>query len=291
MSTKQERFRGPDIGKLRALTEVPAGDTLNGPWSTKATRRTESQMGEVRRAIRQVLEDEHPLTARQVFYRLVVRGDIEKSEGEYKKTVIRLLTELRMASIAPAIGWGLSRYQSTHVPFDWIIDESRGIEETQTFDNVAEALDHAARHYRRNALRELASEHVEIWIEKEGLASIVWDVASDYDVPVVPTKGFQSLSKLYEAFERINAAYDAGARSCVLYQFGDHDPSGVLIPKAIENRLTEFCERFERPLPDIQRVALTEEQIAQYRLPSRPTKQEGNAHAANSTAIAPKSRR
>jgi hypothetical protein len=252
--------------------------TLNRPRSTKATRRTEADMWRVRRAITEVLEDEHPLTARQVFYRLVVRGDIEKTEGEYKQTVIRLLTDMRMASITPA---ALDGFPVNCTQFDWIIDESRGIHETQTFDSTNEALTHAANFYRRNALRELSSDYIEIWIEKEGLAGIVWKVASEYDVPVIPTKGFQSVTKLHEALERISAAYDAGAQSCVFYQFGDHDPSGVFIPEAIENRMAEFCQRYDCPLPEIVRVALTKEQIERYGLPSRPTKKEGNNHAKN----------
>ena len=254
---------------------------VNGPRSIKTTRRTDSDISKVKRAIKEVLQAEHPLTVRQVFYRLVVRGDIEKSENEYKKTVIRLLTEMRMKSTMWAAARGLS--DGHFIPFDWIIDESRTCLETQTFDNIAEALEHAAQYYRRNALREISSEHIEIWIEKEGLGAIVYDVASDYDVPVIPTKGFQSLTKLYDAFERIREAHDAGKRSCIIYQFGDHDPSGVLIPEAIKSRLVEFCNRAGLPLPDIQRVALTEEQIARYRLPSRPTKQQGNTHAKNFT--------
>jgi hypothetical protein len=233
-------------------------------------------MDRMRRAIREVLENEHPLTARQVFYRLVVRGDIEKTENEYKTTVIRLLTEMRM--------WSLQYIDEEEspagtIPFDWIIDESRGTKETQTFDGIADALAYAARYYRRNALQEIASDYIEVWIEKEGLAGIVWDVASDYDVPVVPTKGFQSLTKLYDAFERIRAAYDDGKERAILYQFGDYDPSGVLIPAAIESRMLEFCERHDCPLPEIVRVALTKEQIERYRLPSRPTKKDGNKHA------------
>jgi hypothetical protein len=235
----------------------------------------------VRRAIKAVLEDEHPLTARQVFYRLVVRGIIEKTEGEYDRTVIRLLTELRMASISSAAAAGLARHQETYVPFDWIIDESREILETQTFNNITEALEHAAKYYRRNALRELSPDHIEIWVEKEGLGGVVWDVASEYDVPVVPTKGFQSLTKLNDAFERIRDAHEAGKRHCILYQFGDHDPSGVIIPKVIKNRLVEFCERSDCPMPVVERAALTKEQVERYQLQSlsHKTKREGNTHA------------
>jgi len=64
-----------------------------------------------------------------------------------------------------------------------------------------------------------------------------------------------------------------------IYQFGDHDPSGVLIPQTIKRRLNEFCEKFDCPAPLFERVALTEEQIEEFNLPTRPTKREGNKHA------------
>jgi hypothetical protein len=57
------------------------------------------------------------------------------------------------------------------------------------------------------------------------------------------------------------------------------DPSGVLIPQTIERRLTELCERLDCPPPAFERVALTKEQIAEFDLPTRPTKREGNRHA------------
>jgi len=53
----------------------------------------------------------------------------------------------------------------------------------------------------------------------------------------------------------------------------------VLIPKTIQRRLIELCEKFDCPGPLLERVALTEEQIEQFNLPTRPTKREGNRHA------------
>jgi len=41
------------------------------------------------------------MTVRQVFYQLVVRDVIEKTEQAYKGTVIRLLTDMRMSGVIP----------------------------------------------------------------------------------------------------------------------------------------------------------------------------------------------
>jgi hypothetical protein len=55
----------------------------------------------------------------------------------------------------------------------------------------------------------------------------------------------------------------------------------VLIPDTIERRLNELCEKFDCSPPIVRRIALTEEQIVRYNLPTRPTKREGNTHASN----------
>ena len=50
------------------------------------------------------------MTCRQVFYRAVTSGVIGKTEGEYKQTIIRLLTEMR---------------KSKELPWQWLADNTR----------------------------------------------------------------------------------------------------------------------------------------------------------------------
>src|SRR6516162_1457218 len=136
-------------------------------------RRGSDEIETIRVAIDAILTDDYPQTVRQVFYQLVTRGTIEKTEKEYQGVVIRLLSEMRLDG---------------RIPWDWIVDESRRTRITQTFDNISDALQDTAKFYRRSALRE-CSDYLEIWSEKEALAGIIYDVASDYDVPVVVSKG------------------------------------------------------------------------------------------------------
>jgi hypothetical protein len=213
-------------------------------------------------AIDAILTDDYPQTVRQVFYQLVTRGTIEKTEKEYQGVVIRLLSEMRLDG---------------RIPWDWIVDESRRTRITQTFDNISDALQDTAKFYRRSALRE-CSDYLEIWSEKEALAGIIYDVASDYDVPVVVSKGMPSLTQVFGSFLNIKHAGRAGKNSYI-YQFGDHDPTGCLIPKSIEARLCEFCDEHGIDPPVVERIALTEEQVERHRLPTRPTKRDGNTHA------------
>jgi hypothetical protein len=149
--------------------------------SIKRDRRTKAEIDDIKAAIVAALKGNHPMTVRQVFYRLVVQKVIEKTEKEYQQTVIRLLTEMRL---------------SGRIRFDWIVDESRPRIVNRTYDSIADAARDTARFYRRNALRE-CSDYVEIWCEKQALAGVIGDAAEEYDVPVLISKGMPSLTQLY----------------------------------------------------------------------------------------------
>jgi hypothetical protein len=228
----------------------------------RRSRRTRIEIDDIKEAIVGVIRSCPPMTVRQVFYQLVSRGAVEKTEKEYQQTVIRLMAEMRLAG---------------ELPFDWIIDESRRRQVTQTYDNITEALEDTAKFYRRSALRD-ADDYIEIWCEKDALSGVLWDVTSDYDVPLMVSRGMSSLTFLHGSALAIRHAARQGKQSYI-YQFGYHDPSGVLIPQSIKRRLNEMCERLDCPPPHVERIALTEAHIAEFNLPTRPTKRDGNRHA------------
>jgi len=202
----------------------------------KRARRTRADIEAIRREIVSVLTDHHPMSVRQVYYQLVVRGAIEKTEDQYQSTVIRLLTEMRLDDT---------------IPFQWITDDSRRRVEYCTHDSLKRAVDDCARYYRRNALNE-CPDYIEIWTEKEALVGFIHDAAGEYDVPVIPTKGMPSITQLYRTAVQIKHADDAG-KVTFIYQFGDHDPTGVIIPETIERRLEEFCDKLECEYPTHRR--------------------------------------
>ena len=82
-------------------------------------------MDGIRGAILEVLSGYHPMTVRQVFYQLVSRGAVAKTEQEYKGTVVRLLTEMRWAR---------------DIPFGWIADNTRWMRKPRTYSSVEDAL-------------------------------------------------------------------------------------------------------------------------------------------------------
>ena len=63
-----------------------------------------------------------------------------------------------------------------------------------------------------------------------------------------------------------------------IYQLGDHDPSGVSAWEHIQTRLREFVN--DDIVLEFERLAVTPEQIDEYDLPTRPTKQT-DTRAAN----------
>jgi hypothetical protein len=219
-------------------------------------------MARIRKSILEIIREDPPMTVRQTFYQLVARGVIEKTEGEYQDSVIRLMTDMRLDG---------------KLPFAWVVDETRRVRLTETYDSITEALEQTAQFYRRSALKQ-SPDYVEIWCEKDALAGVLWEVTSEYDVPLMVSRGMPSLTFLHGSAQEIYRAAEQGKQSYI-YQFGDHDPSGVLIPQTIERRLTEMCERFDCPAPIVERAALTEEQIEEFNLPTRPTKRRGNSHA------------
>jgi hypothetical protein len=187
---------------------------------------------------------------RQVFYALTVRGAIAKSEGEYKRTVARLLGEMREAG---------------EIPFSTIADNTRWQRRPSTFTGIEACLKSTSEFYRRD-LWAAMPVHVEIWVEKDALAGVIMEETEPYDVPLMVARGYASLSFLHSAAMAIRAK----GKPAYIYHFGDHDPSGVDAARDIEAKLRRYAPEaeihFERP-------AVTREQIEQWNLSTRPTKQ------------------
>src|SRR5690606_17343755 len=106
---------------------------------------------------------------------------------------------------------------------------------------------------------------VEIWLEKEALAGVLFDVTAEWDVPLMVTRGYPSLSYLHGAGEAIAH----GGIKTFIYYFGDRDPSGVDIARHVAEGLIEFSG--DVPVY-FTPVAVTAAQIDELDLPTRPTK-------------------
>jgi hypothetical protein len=214
----------------------------------KRQRATKAEVEQRRRDLYAIVEAMEPMTVRQVFYQATVRGLIEKAESGYAK-VQTDLTVMRRAG---------------ELPYGWLADNTRWQRKPRTFGSVEQALQDTARFYRKS-LWDNADSYVEIWLEKDALAGVVYPVTSMNDVPLMVARGYASLSFLHSAAEYINTL----SVPTYIYHLGDFDPSGVNAGEKIEETLCELA-------PDasmlFERLAVTPEQIAEWDLPTRPTK-------------------
>jgi hypothetical protein len=213
------------------------------------TRRTQAEMAALRQGLYDIVAAQRPMTVRQVFYRAVSAGLIPKTEAAYKTTVGRLLTLMR---------------RDGELPYGWIADNTRWMRKTASWHNLSDMLEQSTQFYRR-ALWDDQWYRCEVWLEKDALAGVVADVTGPWDVPLMVTRGYPSLSFLHEAAEAVNA----NGKDTVIFYLGDHDPSGEDIPRFVER---ELADRLDVEL-EFVKVAVTAEQIEDYDLATRPTKQ------------------
>jgi hypothetical protein len=141
--------------------------------------------------------------------------------------------------------------RAKEIPFGWIADNTRWMRKPTTYSSLSDMLERSAEFYRR-ALWDESDVYVEIWLEKDALAGVLYDATAEWDVPLMVTRGYASISYLHSAAEAIQ---QRGKRAC-LYYFGDYDPSGIDITRAVEQGIREFA-----PDTDIEfeRVAVTED--------------------------------
>ncbi|CAI7979449.1 conserved hypothetical protein [Frankia sp. Hr75.2] len=220
-----------------------------GSSTVKRQRRNSAQLDALDAAIVQVVTEDAPLTLRGVYYRVLSLGAVEKSENDYR-AIGRELLKLRRTGV---------------IPYTSITDGTRWIMKPTSWDSLGEMLDDAAASYRR-ALWHDQPAHVEVYAEKDAIAGILHDVTARWDVPLGVLRGYASESFTWNVAEAIKAQ----GKAAYVYHFGDHDPSGV-------NQFEVFAERVRGFAPDADitfvRAAVTPEQIEQWALPTRPTKQ------------------
>lgn len=214
----------------------------------RGQRATKAAMGARRQTLFDIVRAMKPMTVRQVFYQATVRGMVEKSESGYAKIQTDLVAMRRAGAM----------------PYGWLADNTRRPLKHPSFDTLEAWAQKSIELYRKN-LWLSAGCHVEIWIEKDALSGVIFPVTASYVVPLMPARGYASLSFLHESAEAI-AALRVPA---FIYHLGDFDPSGVNAGEKIEQTLRELA-----PAADIrfERLAVNPEQIELWNLPSRPTK-------------------
>ena len=225
------------------------------------SRRKAQEMAVWRRQLIDALaEGPHPLTLRQLFYRCVSRELLEKTDNAYT-TLSAEFTNFRV---------------NGEVPWDWLADNTRSVREPRLRNHTTiadakryalELLKGADDYYDQSPWHDSEFD-VQLWLEKDALASTLHGVVDRYGVGMWVARGFSSVSFLHDAAEAISTN---GKFTQILY-LADYDPSGVMAMQAGMRRLEELCEQKGHVEVEWRQVALTQEQVAEWDLPTRPTK-------------------
>jgi hypothetical protein len=219
----------------------------------KRTRRGNDRLAQLDDQIIAVLIEDHPQSVRHVFYRMTdprLPEPVEKSDRGYRHVQDRCV-KLRRAG---------------RIPFDWIADMSRQGFRTSTFSDASDFLHRVSGLYRADLWAD-ADSCCEVWAESRSIASVLLADCRELAVDLFPCGGFSSLSFVHAAAQQRNNSRDT--RPLVVLYLGDFDPAGVLIDVALERELREHLRGVAL---DFRRLAINEEQVSAYDLPTKPRK-------------------
>ena len=202
----------------------------------------------------EILQPHHPMTLRQVFYRLVARQLIANSNQHYD-TLSKALIRAR---------------KDDTIPWEWIEDRLRWPRQVSMWPSIRAFGADVVQDYRRD-IWATQPRYLELWVEKDALSGIFQELLWPYGVTLNVGRGYDSWSSVKNTADR----FAQHANPLVLY-FGDFDPSGEHMVVNLRERLEWFDVGFE-----IEKVALTRQDIDDYDLPPDFTKASDTRAAAH----------
>lgn len=222
--------------------------------TVKRLRRTNAQIEQLDAQILDVLRDDHPQSVRHVFYRMTdprLPEPVDKSDSGYRTVQDRCL-KLRRAG---------------ELPYHWISDSSRRGYHVATYASASDFLRRVAGEYRADIWQHPdVPTYCEVWVESRSIAGTLQGLCEEMAVSLYPAGGFTSASFAYEAALGLNAQVVTK-----VFYIGDYDPAGVLIDQSIERELRSHLN--PGVTLDFERIGITEAQVAEYDLPTKPRKE------------------
>jgi hypothetical protein len=188
-------------------------------------------------------EAAQPITGRGIGYKLFVGGFISSMSRSDMQRVYRLLTGAR---------------ERGEIPWEWIVDESRSLERTATWDDPEEYARCVASSYRRDFWTQ-QPVRVEVWSEKGTVRGVLAPVLEEYAVGFRVMHGFSGATTLHEI------AQDDDGRPLIIIYVGDYDPSGMWMS---ERDLPGRISRYGGDHIEVWRIAITAKQTR--KMPSFP---------------------
>ena len=189
------------------------------------------------------------LSVRQLYYQLVAHNVIPNSISSYNSAKELIKNGRRTGDI----------------DWDCIVDRGRVPVMPHQYASVSEFMSKTVGSYRRNRW-EGQPHYVEVMVEKDALTGVLEPIANEYHVLLLANKGYSSTSAMHTAAERISQEHESG-KTCHILYMGDHDPSGVNMVRDIKKRMSEF-----KCTVELERIALTMEQVKKYNPSPNPIK-------------------
>jgi hypothetical protein len=192
-------------------------------------------------------------TTRQLFYILVDDALIAKTAKGYE------LVKEQSGRMRKG-GW---------IAMDAVIDGTRSRTEWSFHACPSDALLDAAESYASDPWAT-QPEVRELWCEADTHREMLRPLAAEMCCPLVVTRGSPSWTLLNDSVAPITWRWqEKGQRTRIIY-VGDHDPAGLDMSRNLHARLVEL--HMPPEACTVVRVALTEEQIRERALPTRPPK-------------------
>ena len=177
--------------------------------------------------IQDILDEGEERTVRDVYYALESRG----YEWEYRQVKRAVKRGRRSRYLDPGQIVDASRPPE--------VTPRQGYNDMDLEEYTSRQVDAIADGYFEDWWDEQGA-HVEVWVEKQSLASVFAPICQRLNVRLEATRGDWSDSKVYKTAQRLSTGpLDRGQDVTILY-FGDYNPSGYHAPVGVQNTLQYY---------------------------------------------------
>ncbi len=214
----------------------------------KFTAKTLRLIAKIDNIVKDYQRQGYEITLRQLYYQLVAKNIIRNKQSEYKR-VGKITGEARKAGL---LDW------------DIIVDRTRHISKWNHWQDPGEIIRYYSYSYHIDTRKDQPT-YIEIWSEKDALASVLEPICDKHDVPLFICRGYSSITAKHDAAKRFSRYED---RNPTVIYLGDHDPSGLDIPRELRGSF----DMYECFFVEIRRIALNMTQIEECSLPPNPAK-------------------
>lgn len=235
---------------------------VKGYAEWRPQRRTRIVMGQVQEILTEY-RAHLPLTARQIFYRLVGAYDYSKTENAYDN-LANYLNRARRAGM---------------IPFESIRDDGISHVSPEHFADENAYYRRMRQEGQRFEIDKLAHQEFDmrVYCEAAGMMPQLARVLKGFSVPVYSCSGFDSTTAKYDLARECMETHTYQGKDTVILHLGDYDPSGEAIFGSIRDDVHAFLDDdipFVEPeeVAKFERVALSAQQVRDHNLPTSPPK-------------------